>query len=249
MSTTNVATTTADRIERHLRSSEVGVLLNTRLLQAPGVPTPGQIRREARAVIMSTPVVSLDDAALAEIVTRAVAERVLPHTEPFRAAMALLASPAGRRYAARGLGSRGDVDDVLAEAATSVWVAMLRSVPRNGAAFATWVLRCAVANAWRRQERAPTLVPLLDDDAASGGVGGTPAPDPAVRLLEADAVDDLLASLRGRGASERELQRLVASALAGGEARDAVALLPEPCRPATLRQSLTSLRVRTAQAA
>jgi hypothetical protein len=66
------------------------------------------------------------------------------------------------------------------------------------------------------------------------------------RLIEGDAVRDLLTHLERRGATPRELQRLVALGLADGNPREAVTYLPLPCRPGTLNQSMTSLRKRAA---
>lgn len=167
------------------------------------------------------------------------------HSPVFADAMRTLDAPATRRYVAR-LVPAADVEDVLAEARLRLWSALLRAMPDNGAAFAMALVKTAIAQHHRTAGRRVATSSMTTDEGTVVDVADPAAERPFDHLIEVDALHGLLADLRNRGATPQELQRLIAFALADGDASEAVTHLPTPCRPATLNQSMTSLRKRAA---
>jgi DNA-directed RNA polymerase specialized sigma24 family protein len=236
-------TTFEQRLDDALHAPEVARLLSTHLRPRPGAPTPAEARTLTgatvvrRAAELSTP----DDLAVA--VHDAMMEVLLPHTAAYHDAMNALMAPAMRRFVARNVPA-GEIDDVLADARARVWTALRHTLPKRGGAFATRIAGNAAAEWGRRNGRRLQTVLLT----APGGTT-TDVVDPAGEraldgLTEAEALHDLLKVLTDHGATRLELQRLMAFVLADGDAAAAVELLPTPCRPATLNQSITSLRNR-----
>lgn len=171
-------------------------------------------------------------------------ELVLQRSVAFDDAMRTLNAPATRRYVARSVPA-ADIDDVIADAGLRLWSALSRLVPENGSAFATALVKTAIAQHHRAAGRRVATISMTAEDGSVAELVDLAGERSTDRLIEVEAVHELLTDLRRRGATPRELQRLVAFALADGDAREAVnTYLPTPCRPATLNQSVTSLRKR-----
>lgn len=227
------------RVDAALGAPAIALLLRTQLVRGLSVPTADALRAAARADLLGdTPPGDLAAAA-----HRAITRALAPHSVAYAEALAVLEDDMTRGFVRRSVPA-SEIDDVLSDAGARVWSALRRGLPDNGAAFAMAVVKIAIADARRRAARRGPTASLTTAEGAVIDVPDHAAMRALDRLIEVDAVHEVLDDLRRRGATPLELQRLLAMVLADGNATAAAALLPEPVRSGALNQSITSLRRR-----
>jgi DNA-directed RNA polymerase specialized sigma24 family protein len=180
---------------------------------------------------------------------RAVGMAVAWRRPAFLEGMAALEERTTRAYVDGRLPRVADADDVLADARAR----LVRSIaggarPERGGAYAMGIAKLAVADWWRTAGRRPSTTSMTDEEGAVMDLADHGGARDLECFLEVEELHDLITELKDVGATDLEIERLMAFVLADGDARRAVELLKNPCSSGALNQSITSLRNRLADA-